>query len=74
MARPQAAGGTAAANILNTQSRTADKGWSSSLGLGRGAKTPHINNLVMKISKTAPDLNLWVNDVRKWTQNLVRGM
>ena len=26
-----------AANILNTQSRTADKGWSSSLGVGRGA-------------------------------------
>jgi len=28
-----------AANILN-KSRTADKGWSSSLGVGRGAKTP----------------------------------
>jgi hypothetical protein len=27
----------AAANTLNTQSRTADKGWSSSLGVGRGA-------------------------------------
>jgi hypothetical protein len=26
-----------AANILNKQSRTADKGWSSSLGFGRGA-------------------------------------
>ena len=26
-----------AANILNKQSRTADKGWSSSLGVGRGA-------------------------------------
>ena len=26
-----------AANIMNTQSRTADKGWSSSLGVGRGA-------------------------------------
>ena len=25
------------ANILNKQSRTADKGWSSSLGVGRGA-------------------------------------
>jgi hypothetical protein len=24
--------------ILNKQSRTADKGWSSSLGVGRGAK------------------------------------
>jgi hypothetical protein len=26
-----------AANVLNKQSRTADKGWSSSLGVGRGA-------------------------------------
>ncbi|KAJ4443717.1 hypothetical protein ANN_05392 [Periplaneta americana] len=30
-----------AANILNKQSRTADKGWSSSLGVGRRAKTRH---------------------------------
>jgi hypothetical protein len=44
MAHPQVAdGGEApqiwrvAANILNKQSRTADKGWSSSLGIGRGA-------------------------------------
>jgi hypothetical protein len=30
-----------AANILNKQSRTADKEWSSSLGVGRGAnKSP----------------------------------
>jgi len=29
-----------AANILNKQSRTADKGWSSSLGVGRDAETP----------------------------------
>jgi hypothetical protein len=48
MARPQVAdGGDAlqfwrvAANILNKQSRTADKGWSSSLGLGVGLTTPH---------------------------------
>jgi hypothetical protein len=44
MARPQVEdGGDAlqvwreAANILNKQSRTADKGLSSSLGVGRGA-------------------------------------
>jgi len=43
MARPRVAdGGTAsvkevAANILNKQSRTADEGWPSSLGVGRGA-------------------------------------
>jgi hypothetical protein len=29
------------ANILNKQSRTADKGWPSSLGVGRGLTTPH---------------------------------
>jgi hypothetical protein len=29
--------GRVAANILNKQSRTADKGWPSSLGVGRGA-------------------------------------
>jgi hypothetical protein len=44
MARPQVAHGGDAfqlwrvdANILNRQSRTADKGWSSRLGVGRGA-------------------------------------
>jgi hypothetical protein len=44
MARPQVADGggglqvwRAAANILNKQSRTADKGWSSSFGVGRVA-------------------------------------
>jgi hypothetical protein len=40
MARSQIADGRAAANILNKQSRTADKGWSSSLGVGRGANNP----------------------------------
>jgi hypothetical protein len=44
MARPQVADGgntlqvwRVAANIFNNQSRTADKGWPSSLGVGRGA-------------------------------------
>jgi hypothetical protein len=44
MARPQVADGgdglqiwRVAANISNKQSRTADKGWSFSLGVGRGA-------------------------------------
>jgi hypothetical protein len=47
MARPQVADGgdglqiwRVAANILNKQSRTADGGWSSSLGVGRGANNP----------------------------------
>jgi hypothetical protein len=49
MARPQVADGgdglqiwRVAANILNKQSRTADKGWSSSLGVGCGEKTPRL--------------------------------
>jgi hypothetical protein len=29
-----------AVNILNKQSRTQNKGWSSSLGVGRGANNP----------------------------------
>ena len=29
-----------AADILNKQSRTADRGWFSSLGVGRGANNP----------------------------------
>jgi hypothetical protein len=48
MARPQVAdGGDAlqvwrvAANILNNQSRTADKRWSSSFGVGREANNSH---------------------------------
>jgi hypothetical protein len=46
MARPQVAdGGTASymegsLNKLNKQPRTADEGWPSSLGVGRGANNP----------------------------------
>jgi hypothetical protein len=47
MARPQVADGgdglqiwRVAANISNKQSRTADRGGSSSLGVGRGANNP----------------------------------
>ena len=35
------------ANILNKQSRTADKGWSSSLGVGRVLTTPHRKKSIM---------------------------
>jgi hypothetical protein len=31
-----------AANILNKQTQTNDKGWSSSLGAGRGANNPSL--------------------------------
>jgi hypothetical protein len=47
MARPQVANGKeglqirrVAVNIPNKQSRAADKGWSSNLGVGRGACIP----------------------------------
>jgi hypothetical protein len=47
MARPQVVVGgdglqiwRVAANIVNKQSRTADRGWFSSLGVGRGANNP----------------------------------
>jgi hypothetical protein len=47
IARPQVADGgdslqirRVAVNILNKQSRTADRGWSSSLGAGRWANNP----------------------------------
>jgi hypothetical protein len=47
MARPRVADGRdglqhwrLAANILNMQQRTNDKGWSSSLGVGCGANNP----------------------------------
>ena len=39
-----------AANILNKQSWTADEGWSSSLGVGRGAKTPPCKTLMLRNS------------------------
>jgi hypothetical protein len=48
MARPQAADRgdglhiwKIAVNILNTHLRTVDKGWSSSLGVGREANNSH---------------------------------
>jgi hypothetical protein len=53
-----------AANILNKRSRTVDKGWSSSLGVVRGADNPHrkIFSIVTKCFKVT----------RTWTDSLVR--
>jgi hypothetical protein len=52
MARPQVANGgdglqiwKVAANILNKHSRTTKKGWSSSVGVGRGATNPRLQKL-----------------------------
>jgi hypothetical protein len=54
MARPPVADGgeglriwRVAVNILNKQSRTADKAWASDLGLGVGVITPHRNKIIL---------------------------
>jgi hypothetical protein len=79
MGRPQVADGgnglqiwRVAANILNKQSWIADKGWSSSLGLGVGLTTPHrkIIILLRKFTRSLGNgLILWIMDLskRKWT-------
>jgi hypothetical protein len=41
MVRSRVADGQYGLQILNKQQRIADKGWSSRLGVGRGAKSPH---------------------------------
>jgi hypothetical protein len=68
MARPQVADGgdglqiwRVAANILNKQSRTADKRWSSSLGLVVGLTTPHRKNKFVTKDHKKP---------RTWTESL----
>jgi hypothetical protein len=43
-----------AANILNKQSRTADSGWSSILGVGRGLTTPHRRTIFVTKYYTQP--------------------
>jgi hypothetical protein len=54
-----------AANILNNLSQTADRRWSSSLGLGRGLTSPHHKtpNLLQNVLKSlGPGRILWRND------------
>jgi hypothetical protein len=48
-----------AANVLNKQSRTEDKGWSSSLGFGRGAdnSTPEKVSCYLPFTQKASDLD-----------------
>jgi hypothetical protein len=55
-----------AANILNKQSRTADRGFSSSLGVGRGLKTVHRKkiSLLRNVTKgIGPGRIIWINDL-----------
>jgi hypothetical protein len=54
-----------AANILNKQARTNDKGWSSSLGFGVRLKTLHrkkINLSRQLLKGLGPGRILWIND------------
>jgi hypothetical protein len=77
-------GGTAsnmevAANIFNKQSRTADKGWSSSLAVGRGANnsSPLKHILLRNVHTESLGLGpiLWCElSNRKGTWDLVLGM
>jgi hypothetical protein len=73
MARPRVADGggglqiwRVAANISVKQSRTAHKGWSSSLGLGVGLTTPHLKEIIL-IRNVRQVLRLgkilWINDL-----------
>jgi hypothetical protein len=63
--------GRVAASILNKQSRAADKGWSSSLGAGRGAnnssplKHNHVTNQTQKPRNLTEK---WVGDA--WTGSI----
>jgi len=68
-----------AANILNKQSRTADKGWYSSLGVGRGANnsSPLKRILLRNIHKPSlePGLIIWYDlSNERGTLDLVLGM
>jgi hypothetical protein len=65
MAHPQVADrgdglqiGRVAANKLNKQSRTDDRGWPSSLGVGQGLTTSTINNFICcKLFATASEMD-----------------
>jgi hypothetical protein len=57
-----------AANILNKQSRTADRGWPSSLGVGRGANNPHRKYILYLCVCVAKCLQ----GPREWTASLSR--
>jgi hypothetical protein len=73
MARPQVADGgdghqiwRVAANILNKQSRTANRGWSSGLGVGRGTNNslPYKISLLPNVTKgLGSGRILWIKDL-----------
>jgi hypothetical protein len=53
-----------AANILNKQSRTADRGWPSSFGVGRGANNPSLLKPIC-VAK-------YLQGHRKWMDSMAR--
>jgi hypothetical protein len=54
------------ANILNKQSRTADKGWSSSLGVG--LKNPACSKMLHRVSNLGGffEMDLWAWGMGVW--------
>jgi hypothetical protein len=79
MVHPQDADGGTAFNMegsceyVDKQSRTADKGWYSSLGLGRGAKKTGIVTKHTHVSRAWTDTSVrpkqWKRDMRFRTWN-----
>ena len=49
-----------AANILNKQSRTADEGWSSSLGVGRRPRRGWVNNIRIDLHEVGCGYMDWI--------------
>jgi hypothetical protein len=58
-----------AANILNKQSRTVDKGWSSWFGVGRGANNSSLSKRILLLSihrqSLGPGLIIWYDKFNK---------
>jgi len=67
-----------AVNILNEQSRTANKGWSYSLGVGRGNKnsSPWKSSPLRNITQDLRIGRILWNDIGngKWAWHLEHGM
>jgi hypothetical protein len=54
-----------AANILNKQSRTDNKGWPSSLGVGRGVNNPPPLTVKKLVTKTSKEPRTWTDSLDK---------
>jgi hypothetical protein len=72
MAHPQVADGVEglqvwrkAENILNKKSRTEEKAWGSSLGVGRGVNSSKISLLRNITTSLGPGRKPWIKDVKQ---------